>query len=173
MSKFSKEFKFRVVQEYLNSSVGIGQLARKYGIKSDASILKWVNQYQVFGEEGLEVRRPTFIYDGSFKVNVLKCLKTNNASLSETALHFNISEPSTIWAWKRKLEADGIDALYSVRGRPKIMSADKQGKNKKKQTELERLREENELLQIENDYLKKLRALVQSQRDKERKSSKN
>ena len=72
MSKFSKEFKFRVVQEYLNSSVGIGQLARKYGIKSDASILKWVNQYQVFGDEGLEVRRPTFIYDGSFKVNVLK-----------------------------------------------------------------------------------------------------
>ncbi|WP_157051238.1 transposase [Lapidilactobacillus concavus] len=39
MSKFSKEFKFRVVQEYLNYSVGIGQLARKYGIKSDAPIL--------------------------------------------------------------------------------------------------------------------------------------
>ena len=53
------------------------------------------------------------------------------------------------------------------------MSADKQGKNKEKQTELERLREENELLQIENDYLKKLRALVQSQQDKEHKSSKN
>ena len=39
MSKFSKEFKFRVVQEYLNSSVGIGQLARKYGIKSDVPFI--------------------------------------------------------------------------------------------------------------------------------------
>ena len=174
MSKFSKKFKYIVVQEYLNtSSIGFDLLARKYGIKSNATISKWVNQYKMFGEEGLEVRRPKYIYDGSFKVNVLKWLKTNNASLLKTAIHFNISEPSTIWLWQRKFDADGIDALYSARGQPKIMSADKQEKNKKKQTELERLREENELLQIENDYLKKLRALVQSQQDKEHKSSKN
>ncbi|KHO12096.1 transposase, partial [Latilactobacillus curvatus] len=43
------------------------------------------------------------------------------------------------------------------KGRQTIMSADKQSK-KRQQTELERLREENELLQIENEYLKKLRA---------------
>ncbi|EOR85616.1 transposase (orfA) of ISLsa2 (IS150 family) [Latilactobacillus sakei subsp. sakei LS25] len=52
------------------------------------------------------------------------------------------------------------------------MSADKQSK-KRQQTELERLREENELLQIENEYLKKLRALVQEEEDNKHKSSKS
>ncbi|CAI55205.1 Transposase (orfA) of ISLsa2 (C-terminal fragment), authentic frameshift [Latilactobacillus sakei subsp. sakei 23K] len=52
------------------------------------------------------------------------------------------------------------------------MTADKQSK-KRQQTELERLREENELLQIENEYLKKLRALVQEEEDNKRKSSKS
>ena len=52
------------------------------------------------------------------------------------------------------------------------MSADKQSK-KRQQTELERLREENELLQIENEYLKKLRALVQEEENNKRKSSKS
>lgn len=44
---------------------------------------------------------------------------------------------------------------------------------KRQQTELERLREENELLQIENEYLKKLRALVQEEENNKRKSSKS
>ena len=52
------------------------------------------------------------------------------------------------------------------------MSADKQSK-KRQQTELERLREENELLQTENEYLKKLRALVQEEENNKRKSSKS
>ncbi len=52
------------------------------------------------------------------------------------------------------------------------MSADKQSK-KRQQTELERLREENELLQIENEYLKKLRALVQEEENNKRKLSKS
>nr|AAL54841.1 unknown [Latilactobacillus curvatus] len=52
------------------------------------------------------------------------------------------------------------------------MSADKQSK-KRQQTELERLREEYELLQIENEYLKKLRALVQEEENNKRKSSKS
>ena len=52
------------------------------------------------------------------------------------------------------------------------MSADKQSR-KRQQTELERLREENELLQIENEYLKKLRALVQEEENNKRKSSKS
>ncbi|WP_156520035.1 IS3 family transposase [Loigolactobacillus backii] len=163
MTKYTKQFKLQVVQDYLTSSLGIVLIARKYQIKSDMTVNKWVRQYQRFGTAGLEVRRPEKVYDGTFKVNVLNWMKTNQASLMETALNFDISAPSTIWQWQRTFENEGLDALYRNRGRSKIMSADKQGKKTKQPTELARLRDENELLKIENEYLKKLKALAQSQ----------
>lgn len=169
MHEFSKEFKIEVVIDYLSSSLGYALLARKYGIKSDTTIMRWVKQYEAFGPDGLINRRPQKVYDGTFKLDVLNWLKTNKASLYETALHFNISNPSTIWLWERKMHSEGPQALFKTRGRPKIMTTKKQGKNDSTKTELERLKEENELLKIENDYLKKLRALVQSQPDKEHK----
>lgn len=169
MAKFSQHFKIKVVQDYLASSQGLRLIARKYGIKSKDTVLKWVKQYEKYGVIGLEIRSPKMVYDGSFKLNVLNWMKTNNAALTETALNFNISTPSTIWQWQRTLENEGRDALFRTRGRSKIMSADKQARKDKTQTELERVKEENELLKIEVEYLKKLRALVQSQQDNEHK----
>lgn len=169
MPEFSQYFKIKVVQDYLTSSQGLRLIARKYGIKSNTTVLKWVKQYEKYGINGLEIRSPNMVYDGSFKLNVLNWMKTNNASLLETALNFNISEPSTIWQWQRTLEIEGRDALFRTRGRSIIMSADKQARKDNTQTELERVKEENELLKIEVEYLKKLRALVQSQQDNERK----
>jgi hypothetical protein len=93
-------------------------------------------------------------------------MKTHEASYPKTALHFNISNVGTIWHWQHICETEGVEALYRSKGRQTIMSANKQSK-KRQQTELERLREENELLHIENEYLKKLRALVLKEEKKE------
>ncbi|BAX67738.1 hypothetical protein A4W83_04735 [Latilactobacillus sakei] len=172
MTKYSKELKMKVVQDYLTSSIGYRLIARKYGIKSSSSVLFWIRRYETFGLKGLDVLSPDKIFDGSFKMNVLKWMKTNKASYPKTALHFNISNVGTIWQWQHIWETEGADALYRSKGRQTIMTADKQSK-KRQQTELERLREENELLQIENEYLKKLRALVQEEEDNKRKSSKS
>ena len=173
MTKYTKQFKLHVVQDYLTSSLGFILIARKYQIKSHATVNKWVRQYQRFGVSGLEVRRPEKVYDGNFKVTVLNWMKTNQASITETALNFDISAPSTIWQWQRTFEDEGLDALFRNRGRSKIMSADKQSKKTKQPDDLTRLRDEHELLKIENEYLKKLKALAQSQVDNEHKSSKN
>ena len=170
--QFTKELKMKVVQDYLTSSIGYRLIARKYGIKSSSSVLFWIRRYETFGLKGLDVLSPDKIFDGSFKMNVLKWMKTNKASYPKTALHFNISNVGTIWQWQHIWETEGADALYRSKGRQTIMTADKQSK-KRQQTELERLREENELLQIENEYLKKLRALVQEEEDNKRKSSKS
>ena len=172
LTKYSKELKMKVVQDYLTSSIGYRLIARKYGIKSSSSVLFWIRRYETFGLKGLDVLSPDKIFDGSFKMNVLKWMKTNKASYPKTALHFNISNVGTIWQWQHIWETEGADALYRSKGRQTIMTADKQSK-KRQQTELERLREENELLQIENEYLKKLRSLVQEEEDNKRKSSKS
>ncbi|WP_156647815.1 helix-turn-helix domain-containing protein, partial [Loigolactobacillus coryniformis] len=67
--------KLHVVQDYLTSSLGFILIARKYQIKSHATVNKWVRQYQRFGVSGLEVRRPEKVYDGNFKVTVLNWMK--------------------------------------------------------------------------------------------------
>ena len=169
MVKFSKIFKVQVVKDYLSSSLGYGLIARKYNIKCHSLVISWVHRYQAFGSSGLNVLAPKKVFDGSFKVDILKWMKTNKASYPETALHFNVSNVGTIWQWQHLFDTEGVEALYRSKGRIKIMTADKQSKKSDKKSELERLKEENELLKIENEFLKKLKALVQSQTDKEHK----
>lgn len=156
--------------------MGMRSIAQKYQIPAKGVISKWVLQYKKYGAEGLVVQSGRRIYGGSFKVSVLNWLKQHRASLTETALNFGISEPSTVWLWQRKFESGGIDALFGREGRTSTMTPKKKSTKKKitsSQSELAKLREENELLKIENEYLKKLRALVQSQPNNEHKSSKN
>lgn len=120
MVKFSSEFRKKVVQEYL-TGVGSTTLSKKYGIADRHTVLNWVHRYEQFGEEAFPIRSPKFEYDGSFKVRVLEWKQRNRASLTGTALHFDISNTGTIAGWQKKFDEGGIEALYKRRGRPKQM----------------------------------------------------
>jgi transposase len=163
MVKFSSEFREKVILEYLNGGGGTHELAKKYGIGSHQTVLDWVNRYKKYGEKAFEVRSPKDVYDGKFKLEVLEWMGRNRASLPETALHFDITTPSTIWSWKKKFDEKGVEALFKRRGRPKQMTATHEHQQEKieESSELEKLQHENRMLRIENDYLKKLRALMQ------------
>jgi transposase len=80
--------------------MGLRVIAKKYGIKSYSHILLWIHRYKIFDLEGLNVLTSDKIFDGSFKLSVLKWMKTNEASYPKTALHFNISNIGTIWQWQ-------------------------------------------------------------------------
>jgi transposase len=165
--KFSSEYRKKVVLEYLNGGGGTNELAKKYGIGSHQTILDWVNHYTKYGDKAFDVRSPKDVYDGKFKVEVLEWMERNRASLRETSLHFDITTPSTILSWKRKFEEKGVEALFKRRGRPIQMKPNhdhQQGKNRES-SELEKLQRENRLLRIENEYLKKLKALIQESED--------
>ena len=174
MVKFSSEFREKVVLDYLAGGGGFKFLARKYGIGSHKTILEWVNRYKKYGGSAFNIRSSKNVYDGNFKLEVLKWMKTNRASLTETALHFDISTSSTIVSWKRKFEEKGVQALFKQRGRPKHMKTNngrKKGKTEEP-LELEKLQQENRLLRIENEYLKKLRALMQEPEDTDKSNRK-
>jgi transposase len=163
MVKFSSEYREKVVLEYLNGG-GSKELAKKYGIGSHQTILDWVNHYNKYGEKAFDLRSHERVYDGKFKLEVLEWMGRNRASLRETSLHFDITTPSTILSWKRKFDEEGVEALFKRRGRPIPMTAnhhDHQQGKKEESSELEKLQRENRMLKIENEYLKKLRALMQ------------
>jgi transposase len=88
----------------------------------------------------------------------------NGMSLFETAAIFNIPAPSTISVWKKQLETQGIDALQSKKKGRSSMKKDsnKQLKQALAEGSVEALEARIKQLEMENEYLKKLNALVQN-----------
>ena len=174
MTKFSFEVKLKAVQMYLGG-IGAPTIARRLGIKGRLSVQTWVARYQKYGIQGLEIRSPKFDYDGDFKLKVLNWKKQHKASYPQTALQFDISSPGTIANWQRKLTERGSEALFTRRGRAKHMTTNHNHQASKQLSELEQLKAENRALKEENEYLKKLDALVQhrGQSKKSTKSSRN
>ncbi|WP_407890301.1 helix-turn-helix domain-containing protein, partial [Levilactobacillus sp. N40-8-2] len=166
MVKFDLDFRIKVVTEYLSGN-GSTSLARKYRISEESVILLWVSRFQKYGIDGLKLKSRKSEYSSQFKVDVLNWRKQHQASLPLTALHFNLSSPSIIWQWEKRFEEQGIIGLERKRGKPKIMAKHKQTKPAKSNNqsntadELKQLKQENLMLKIENEYLKKLDALAQ------------
>ena len=87
----------------------------------------------------------------------------NQISFKETGVVLGI-RPSTIWQWEKRYLESGIKGLENKKkGRkPKVQ------KPKPPKTRLEELEEENLDLRIENEYLKKLNALVAEREQREK-----
>ena len=167
--KYSTDFKLEIVLRYLNDNVGIRQLAQEYYV-SRSDIQKWKDAYLVNGIEGLCTTNGT--YSGDFKVSVVEYMHRTGTSLRKTAAFFNIPSYVSVRSWEKIYNELGRDALYNEnRGRASKMGV-KKTNNKKKSTESHKdLLAEIERLRMENEYLKKLNALVQN-RDKSEKPTK-
>jgi transposase len=110
--------------------------------------------------EGLTKVRGT--YSGDFKLAVVEYMYNEGYSARNAAAHFNIASHPTVSKWERIYLEEGPEALYvERRGRGGNMKKGRPPKLKlEKQTE-EDLIAEVQRLQMENEYLKKLNALVQ------------
>lgn len=157
------------------ADISSSTITRKLGIKGKRSVQIWVARYRKYGVQGLEIRSPKFDYDGNFKLKVLNWKKQHKVSYLQAALQFDINNPGTIANWQRKLKERGIEALFTRRGRANHMTTNHNQQARKQLSELERLKAENRALKVENEYPKKLEALVQrrGQSKKNIKSSKN
>jgi transposase len=157
MAKITAEEKLQAVKRYLEGKEGQGCIANSIGVTK--SILQaWIRQYHHHGESTF-VRSYT-TYSLEDKLKVLNYMKEHRMSIRETAAIFNLPTHSALLRWKSQLETEGVDALISKKkGRPSM-------KEKKKPTQVEgsteALQAEIERLRMENAYLKKLNALVQS-----------
>ena len=105
-------------------------------------------------------------FSGEFKQRVVEDMRANKLSYRETAQKYNLPSHERIRQWERVYLTEGAPALYIDRrgrkstGRPAKIP---------KQVE-EDLLAENQRLRMENDYLKKLNALVSKEELQNRKS---
>jgi transposase len=166
---YSNELKLEIVQRYLKGDISLKDLAEKYHVgKSD--IQKWKAAYIEHGIAGLTTTHGT--YTGDFKVAVVEYMHTTGASMRQTAAHFNIPSMKSVNDWERIYYEEGKEALYEERrGRAHKMGTKKPRKPKNDVQTNEDLLAEVQRLRMENEYLKKLNALVQ-EREKSGKKTK-
>ena len=117
MTKYSEEFKRKIVREYLDGSVGYETLAVKYDVKSKTQIQDWVAVYRRFGAKALAVSQSRKVYSADFKRTVLDYMRETGASYTEAAFRFNITNPATVARWSTALRKGGEAALEGKRSR--------------------------------------------------------
>ena len=165
MSKYSNEFKLEVVKYCVEEHHGYLDAAKHFNIPSETTILYWVRKYKEKGVEGL-LNDKRSLYSGEFKQNVVEYMRKNHLSATETAVKFNLANHGVVLKWERIYYEEGPQALYiERRGRNKKMSS----KNKENVNKNQDLLEEVQRLRMENEYLKKLNALVQERIKRENK----
>lgn len=169
MSKYSKEFKLEVIKYYLEENQSYSKCCEIFNIPSQTTIRTWINKYKTHGIKGI-YKYSKSSYDGNFKRHVIKYMHSNYLSATETAYKFKLSVTAVL-KWERIYYEKGSEGLdIDHRGRPKNMSLkeNKNGKNLEKKAEKD-LISEIQFLRMENEYLKKLNALVQERIKRENK----
>lgn len=167
MTKYSFEFKLKVVNDYLSGKGGYRFLSSKYSLPHNKMVFDWANAYKEFGELGLQRKRKKAVYDFNFKLSAVNLYLTSEWSYREVANHLNINNHTLIVRWVKEYRQNGD--CFSVpksqrRPREEIsVPQEKVKKSSKKLTELEQQLAETQkellYLRVENEYLKGLRRL--------------
>lgn len=158
--KHTLETKIKVVSFVLKENHSKKAAAREFNINKSI-VRTWIYAYENHGIEGLKIRDN--FYSGDFKVNVIKYMLENKLSANMTAAEFNVASSSTICKWKHIYTTQGEDALNKENKEQALSVKNTEMEKPKKigKEERKQLLAEIKQLKMENDYLKKLNALVQ------------
>lgn len=165
--KYSKEFKLECVRKYMEGVYIEAPPGFKRHDDFMHQVRKWVRFYDSLGEKGLEHGRPTL--DVYQRLELIRRVE-NGESYNSVAYSVGIW-PGLLIKWHKIYRESGIDGLQSLKkGRkPAMTKKPKTSKKKDSEKTKEELLEELEYLRAENEYLKKLSALVQERKAREQK----
>ena len=145
---YSKEFKEKVVREYLTGRGSFRDLAVKYSIPSDETIRQWVSSYNNHIElRDYDPRSEVYMAKGrktSFdeRLEIVKYCLEHDRDIKNTASLYKCSY-AQVRSWLIKYEVDGEEGLTDRRGiRKKEEELSDLEKAKRQITKLEREKEE-------------------------------
>ncbi len=163
---YSFEVRLDAVQRHLGG-ISLKALAEEIHC-SAGDIQKWRDAYLEHGPDALKPIEHFEHYSSDFKISVIEYMHSTGSSIRKTAAHFNIPSFSSVMKWEKLYNEQGNDAFLVKkpgRGRPvkkRIKETDTSESKESLLKEIKRLR-------MENEYLKKLNALVQDRENSTRK----
>ncbi len=165
--KYSPETKLAVVNHYLSGKDGEQSTADLFGIER-TFVRRWVRAWQFHGAEGLTAKNNH--YSDEFKLVVVRAVISDRLTMREAAARFNLSAEILVRRWLDVYNDAGAEGLLNMQcGRPGKMTKPKNipplTDKELEKLSPEELRAELRYLRAENAYLKKLKALVQSEKN--------
>lgn len=164
--RYTKEFKLECIRKYKN-----GEYITDPGGCSHATFYRklndWVHIFDELGEAGLEHSKTMLSFEDK-----IRCVQRviNGESMNSIATSIGRQE-SQISKWYNIYLHEGFEGLkFRKKGRPpKMKKEEKYIESLSLQEQNEELKKRLELLEIENEYLKKLAALVQQRKGQQQK----
>jgi transposase-like protein len=158
---YSKEFKIKVIEEYLSGLNSYAGLANKYNISSDEIVRQWVLKYN----SGIEItdynpkgdvytmksRKTSF----EERLEIVKYVLANDFDYKGAASKYSVPYAS-VYQWVKKYNELGETGLNDSRGRPSSSGPKKELTVEEKQAiEIEKLKRELEREKMVVEVLKK------------------
>lgn len=158
-SHYPAELKYSAVNDYLTGKGSLRDICRKYKIKSETQLLKWIMKYN--GHEELKPsgtggnaimtkgRKTTF----DERVEIVQHCIAHGHNYTETSEKYQVSYQQAR-NYIIKYESGGIEALEDNRGKRK--NVDEMSELEKLRAEVKILRAEKQRAEMEASFLKKL-----------------
>lgn len=161
MAKLTTENKIKIIELY-KQGYGAVLIARKMNIQHSRA-REIIRQYDLYGDAILDASHKNRKYSVQYKIELINRVNSGE-SISSVAFE-NMIGPGQLINWIKKYKELGYNGLSKPKGRPKIMKSETknitQTPEDEKDKRIRELEERNAQLEMENDLLKKLKALVQ------------
>ena len=164
--KYSPLTKCLAVEEYLSGGGSQEDICLKYNISDRKMLRDWIKWYNGHGD----FKQPNsggaiYMTKGrnttrEERIEIVGHCITNNKDYGKTIERYGVSYQQ-VYAWVRKYEKDGVDELVDHRGKRKDEAS--MSEVEKLCAQLKLKDAENPRLQMENELLKKLKALERGQ----------
>ena len=168
VSKLTKEDKIEIYERRLKGET-IPALSKTFNI-TESKIKYFIALIKKHGYDILREDKNR-VYSKDFKLQTINRILINHESINSVAIDIGLASSGILYNWLLKFKENGYNVIEKKKGRkPKFMTKPK--KNDKTLSEKEKIKQlEDEIiyLKAENEYLKKLRALVQERELKEKK----
>lgn len=159
-ASYTKEFKEKVVLDYLNEGGSYINLAIKYGLSSPSSIKRWVKDYNshielrdyIPGGENIYMTKSRKV-NKEERIEIVKYCLEHDLDYKTTAKVYETSY-ANVFNWVKKYKEKGEDGLGDKRGRHK--SDEEIDEVTLLRRQLKQKEHELEMALLENKLLKKL-----------------
>ena len=153
--------------------MSLSTLSKEYNIATNG-VEYLCRLIDTHGTEILRIDKNKY-YSPQLKEEIINKVLINKQSIHSTAIEYGLASKGILNNWIRSYKVNGCVIVERNKGRPTTMKT-KEIKNKKyeEMTDVEKIKyleEKNLYLEAENEYLKKLRAVVQAEK-KQRPSKK-
>ncbi|WP_414650433.1 MULTISPECIES: IS3 family transposase [unclassified Erysipelothrix] len=170
MSKLTREEKIEIYTLRKNGKT-IPSLSNSYGIR--ASVINHL--VRLIDTHGIEILRKdrNRYYSPEFKLEVINRVLIHHESMSATAVEIGLSSVGILYNWIQAYKKNGYNVIEKKRGRPSMTKQKTNDKdNLTTEEEIKELKKKLQYVEAENEYLKKLNAVVKQRVEREKKKVK-